>query len=813
MTSLFERYLACSLTMAALTLLLYALAPLLGRRYRAKGLYVTWIVLLLGFLIPLRLPAIQPAVTARVPAAMARPVFQTSPARTSAADRNAVEPNASAGADETGPEPYAAPAVTLLRVEPSAPDAAPPFTWMELAAWIWLAGAAGTILLHTARHALFLRTVRRWQRPVTDAETLRILETEQRRMRIRGSVGLFRCPPVGTPMLTGLFRPKLLLPSEALTGEELRLVLRHELVHLKRRDLWIKAALAPATALHWFNPAVHLLARQLAFWQESACDEVVTAGESFEEKRFYSETIIRLIRGQARMKTLLTTSFYGGKYGVKRRIHAILEGGGKRVGAVLSGIALVSVACLGMAFAVDVEPEAASAAQTAATAYVSRKDAEGAPMVTAPTVSDLHIPIAAYFVGTPVTILDRRAGSALPEWGDAQGEENWAEVLVGGDGSTAGIRGWIPLAYLSDTPAELPTATLATDSVTGHVNLYTLNDTGSTLINAYRAGTRVTLLGRVQNWYQIELNGVNGFVQREYLTLDEAAQARFDTFRPDRFDDISRKRYQDILTFDALYAQKAAEYGGLGVESWSLEDKAWYGQMEETYIGSHDHYNQLPQAGDLQQADAVDIAWNAFITDCGLTDASRDDYDFNLRFYSIPDLNAALKKWEIRIRLKDGGASYSITLASPSGEVEERYGAEEYLREVAWEEKQAAYGEALTQWELERDLDFIFWSIEDKAAFSAQYGDGLTVLPDADAITQETAVALAREALNSRYGATDAELNAWKTGVNYRKEREDAPCWQVTFYDDERGYVATVTLDALSGQVIAVEDPYAEGNG
>ncbi|HML46173.1 MAG TPA: M56 family metallopeptidase, partial [Clostridia bacterium] len=324
----------------------------------------------------------------------------------------------------------------------------------------------------------------------------------------------------------------------------------------------------PATALHWFNPAVHLLARQLAFWQESACDEAVTSGESFEEKRFYSETIIRVIRRQACMKTLLTTSFYGGRYGMKRRIHAILEGGGKRVGAALSAIALVSIACLGMAFAVDIAPEATIAAQTGARAYVSRGDAEGAPMLFVPTIGDLDVPIAAYFIGTPVVIIDRRTGSTLAEWGYADGDESWAEVLVGGDGITTGISGWVPLAYLSDTPAELPIATLTADSATGHVNLYTLNDTNSTLINTYRAGTRVTLLGRVQKWYQIELDGVYGFVQREYLTMDGDVQARFDTFRPDRFYDIPRMEYQNILTFDALYEQKAAEYGGLGVESW-----------------------------------------------------------------------------------------------------------------------------------------------------------------------------------------------------------------------------------------------------
>jgi len=299
-------------------------------------------------------------------------------------------------------------------------------------------------------------------------------------------------------------------------------------------------------------------------------------------------------------------------------------------------------------------------------------------MIFAPTVNDWEVPLAAYFNGTQVTITQTRESSALDEWNSVEGEDNWANVLVGGDGTATGISGWIPLTYLSETAADtLPTAVLTTDSVTGFVNVYTGNDTQSELVNAWQEGTEVTLLGRVQQWYQISVDGEYGFVPRENLSIDDAVQARFDTFLPYRFDTMTRDEYQSMLTFDALYTQKAAQYDGKGVEDWSLEDKAWYGQMEDTYVGQHDHYYQLPQEDDLQQDEAVAIAWDALLAqNSGLEGANQDDYDFNLSFYSIPVMEEDQKRWNIRITPKEeSSASFEVEIASPSGEVLDTYGA------------------------------------------------------------------------------------------------------------------------------------------
>jgi len=817
---LFQAYLACSVTMGIVTVALLMVSPWLGKRYKANTLYIAWLVALLSFLVPLRFIPSQPVLTAQMPAVMAQPVFAVTNNARPVANTNEAFKNdnvSAVQAVDSGDALVAGMAEGVAADDHtnaiSSAKQAGPMTWAALVVLIWLLGAAGSLALMVTRHALFLRTVRRWQKPVTNPDMLAALETEKRRLKIRKRVELMLCPTVNSPMMIGLYRPRLLLPDEDLTSDELPLVFRHELTHLGRHDLWVKAILLLARSLHWFNPAVYALAHTLGFWQESSCDEAVTATETQDGKQFYSETIIRVIRRQTRMRSTVTTSFYGGKNGMKRRIIAILKSGSKRAGVAICLATLVAVSSLGLAFAVGIAPESQKEVAVPLIAYVTRTDAEGAPMLFAPTAADLNVPIAAYFCGVPVTIVEKRASSAPEEWGYRDGETNWANVLVGGDGTATGISGWIPLYYLSAMPAALPTAKLATDSPTGHVNIYTLNDVNATLINTVKAGTQVTLLGRVQKWYQIELNGVYGFVQRDYLILDDATQKRFDTFLPNRFFDMDRVEYQKTLTFDKLYEHKAAEYGGRGLEDWSLEDKAWYGQMEETYIGVHDYYYQLPQENDMQSGDAVDIAWNAFITGCRLTDAKRDDYDFNLGFFSIPDMEGDLKKWQIEITRKGGSASYRVIMSSPGGEIQESSDADSYLLEAQGEVERAVYSNALAEMEQELGKPYSYWPLADKAAFSAKYGDGLTILPDAAAISQKKAEELARSELKIKYEITEEEMQSYQIGVDYSKNGTATDHWCIAFYDASDNFLASVTLDAFTGQILDSSDPHHVSNG
>lgn len=76
----------------------------------------------------------------------------------------------------------------------------------------------------------------------------------------------------GTPCLVGLISPTIILPVENYTTEELHVILYHEMVHYKQKDLLLKLVAYIVLAIHWFNPFAWLLFFKIQKWSEFACD-------------------------------------------------------------------------------------------------------------------------------------------------------------------------------------------------------------------------------------------------------------------------------------------------------------------------------------------------------------------------------------------------------------------------------------------------------------------------------------------------------------------------------------------------------------
>lgn len=96
---------------------------------------------------------------------------------------------------------------------------------------------------------------------------------------VRRTVALLLSADVRTPMTGGVVRPVVLLPAAALhwSDERLDTVLRHELVHVRRRDALRQLASRFSTALYWFHPLAWRANREAARAREQACDEAVLA--------------------------------------------------------------------------------------------------------------------------------------------------------------------------------------------------------------------------------------------------------------------------------------------------------------------------------------------------------------------------------------------------------------------------------------------------------------------------------------------------------------------------------------------------------
>lgn len=192
----------------------------------------------------------------------------------------------------------------------------------------YLAGAAAFLLYQGVSYALFRRTVRRWKRDVSRADYVSQLSDTARDLGV-SAPEMIVCEAISTPAVTGLLRPRLLLPHEHYDVQELRYILRHELCHLKRRDMLLKLVLLAANAMHWFNPVVYLMLRQADEDIELACDSAATDGLELPERAAYSRTLLAAV--QSSVRALPATTCFGGTVErLKRRITNVLGAQKKR---------------------------------------------------------------------------------------------------------------------------------------------------------------------------------------------------------------------------------------------------------------------------------------------------------------------------------------------------------------------------------------------------------------------------------------------------------------------------------------------------
>lgn len=340
MANIFLTYLGISATVGIVVLIILLASPLINRRYAAKWKYYIWIFLAIRLLIPIsgmyhKEPKIQPS---------------------------AVSSNTVCSSDTVVYEPVGIPDVQPRRfvVEipvgtagqvtqtPDTNSVRPKLSLFDIVFSAWIAGIIifTAVPLISCLHCKY-RITHGGER-LEAGEAYEIFLRMKSRLKIKRNVWLIRYPKAASPMIIGFIKPALVLPCDDLSTEELQFIIRHELIHLKRGDVYIKLLCVLANAVHWFNPLVWIMRREAAIDMELSCDDGVIKGKSFDVRRAYTETLMSSLRRQSAKRSSLTTQFYGGKSTMKKRFTNILGNRAKKNGIAVLIIAVVLATLLGV---------------------------------------------------------------------------------------------------------------------------------------------------------------------------------------------------------------------------------------------------------------------------------------------------------------------------------------------------------------------------------------------------------------------------------------------------------------------------------
>ena len=345
MEKIFQTIWEMSLFAVPVILILAICSNLLGKRYGARWRYLVWLVVAIRLCVPIQLslPGRMEIMQVQVPSVQ-------SGTREVLAQRTPdyfvqKEPN----------EPIQQPSVE--QTQAVSEEKTDMFDFLLAYPYVlWLGGVLGFLAWQGWKYYDFRRMLKRSRRNILDASVLDTYYGLCREMGLQKRPAIYFCEALPSPLCVGLFRTAVYLNSEEREPAEMRLILKHELTHCKRKGLWFKGILLLARALHFFNPFVHWMARLAEKDMELSCDLVVMADCGMAEREAYSMAILRTVREAKSKNMQMSTAFSGGKEELKMRFENIFDMTQKKRGIALF-LAAALVVCGGTAFVGCAESE------------------------------------------------------------------------------------------------------------------------------------------------------------------------------------------------------------------------------------------------------------------------------------------------------------------------------------------------------------------------------------------------------------------------------------------------------------------------
>lgn len=202
---------------------------------------------------------------------------------------------------------------------------------------VWLTGFILVLGWNIINHLRFRSRILANAHSVTDTVILELLKNEIQDAALQNPKFLLVISPdIATPLSIGLFRGtmRLVLPDRQYSPEELRLIFRHEIVHIGREDAWAKFFLMFCTAMCWFNPLMWIAMRKSAEDLELSCDETVLLDADEDTRQQYARLLLRTAGDGRGFTTCLSAAAASMRY----RLQCIVKPHKRYSGVILVGL-------------------------------------------------------------------------------------------------------------------------------------------------------------------------------------------------------------------------------------------------------------------------------------------------------------------------------------------------------------------------------------------------------------------------------------------------------------------------------------------
>jgi len=286
--------------------ILFAFDFLVGRKLRASIRYALWLVVLVKLCVPPPLA---------LPTSPAWWLHQTPPP---VVVKSA--PHYTVTYDETP-----------LPVVPQTPLPVfvPPKPVMNLTALLLVVSIAVSLTLLGWLLVRWWQITRQVRRANSSGRLTALADETQKKLGTKFKVQVKLTTNAMSPAVCGLFRPAILIPqslAENFSDEQLRAVLLHELIHLRRRDVWVNCLQALLQIFYWWHPLVWVANARIRRVREEAVDDAVMLALR-DEAEAYAPTLLEVAK-LALNRPLVSLGLVGimeSRYALRQRIERLVD--------------------------------------------------------------------------------------------------------------------------------------------------------------------------------------------------------------------------------------------------------------------------------------------------------------------------------------------------------------------------------------------------------------------------------------------------------------------------------------------------------
>lgn len=338
MSEMIKLILSLSISGSILAAIIFAVKPLIKDRMTKSVQYYIWLVVLLRLVIPFSMEA----------SIMNRVFYSDGVTRTAVTqggnqriNEGAINSQVPQIKEETSSE-----AVSNVQPVPVSKNSSilsiikdKQYLINDLILLVWMLGAISLLTANILSYGRFAGYMRKANMPAgrEEVDMLGDLLVKGRR------ITLMRNKFAATPMLLGILKPCIIIPDTAYTAKQLKNILLHEITHLKRFDIGMKWLTVIAVSMHWFNPLMHLVKKEINKACELSCDEGVIKGLTDAEKQDYGDTLISMVAEHKYPIGILSTTMCEEKKTLKERLLSIMSHGKKSKLIIATSVLLLGL--------------------------------------------------------------------------------------------------------------------------------------------------------------------------------------------------------------------------------------------------------------------------------------------------------------------------------------------------------------------------------------------------------------------------------------------------------------------------------------